>query len=100
MIDDHYLHIWRWVPNFFPDEAVITSLPVWVRFPLLPVECYTNTWLARAGNRIGKTLKVDNATKMTSRGNFARVCAEVDLSKPLKARYKFRGRILKLQYEG
>lgn len=94
------LHVQCWVPNFFPNEANITSLLVWVRFSLLPVECFATSWLERAGNRIGKTLKVVKTTQLTSQGNLARVCVEVDLAKPLKARYKFRGRTLKLQYEG
>lgn len=43
---------------------------------------------------------MDVATQRASKGNFAQVCVEIDLSKPLKARYRFRGRIQKIQYEG
>lgn len=54
-------------------------LPVLVRFPILPLEKYTVGWLKRDGNSIGKTIRVDMATLIASRGKFARVCVEVDL---------------------
>lgn len=41
MIDDHYLHVQQWKPNFIAEEAIITHLPVWIRFPKLPVEYFS-----------------------------------------------------------
>lgn len=38
MIGDNYLHIQRWRSNFMAEKAEITSLYVWVRFSVLPVE--------------------------------------------------------------
>lgn len=67
---------------------------------MLPVEYYTSIWLEHAGDRIGRTVKVDRNTLMTSRGKFARVCVEVDLTKPLRAGYKIRGETHPLRYEG
>lgn len=100
VISVHYLHVRRWVPNFMPRTAKIESLLVWIRFPVLPVEYYTHKWLVRAGNKIGKTMKVDKATLLASRGRFARVCVEVDLKKPLKTGYRLRGEFQEIQYEG
>lgn len=75
-------------------------MPVWVRFPVLPVECYTTRWLKQAGNHIGRTVRVDFATLLATRGKFARVCVEVDLDKPLMAGYRMGGDYYMLQYEG
>lgn len=102
MLGDNYLHVQRWQPDFVADDAVITHLPVWVRFPKLPVEYYSNSvdWLHRAGNKLGKTLKVDTATLAASRGRFARVCVEIDLRKPLLTGYSFKGKQWSVQYEG
>lgn len=69
-------------------------------FLVLPVECYTSRWLRIAGDHIGRTVKVDFATLLASRGKFARVCIEIDLDKPLMAGYKMSGEYYKLQYEG
>lgn len=82
------------------DSAKISSLPVWVRVPWLPVEYYDEEWLWSVGNTIGKTIKVDDTTRATVRGRFARICVEIDLEKPLVASYRIRGREGKFQYEG
>lgn len=88
------------MPNFVAETEVIKSLPTWVRFPVLSVEYYSEKWLRRAGDRISKTIKVDDTMRATTRGKFARVCVEVDLTKPVKAGYRMRGRQWHLQYEG
>lgn len=64
------------------------------------MEYYTENWLKRAGDRIGKTIRVDDTTREPTCGKFARVCIEVDLTNPLKAGYKMRGRRWRLHYEG
>lgn len=38
--------------------------------------------------------------RLSSRGRFARVCVEVDLTKLLKSGYRLRGETHPLQYEG
>lgn len=91
MIGDNYLHIQMWKPNFMADKAAINSLPIWVRLSVLLVEYYTGGWLKRAGNSIGRIIKVDIATLLASKGEFTRVCVEVDLQKPLKAGYHMHG---------
>src|SRR4051812_37863929 len=100
MIGKHYLYVQKWRPNFRPDKEEIKSLPVWVRFPILSLEYYTAGWLKRAGNNIGKTLRVDMATLIASRGKFARICVEVDLGRPLMSGYRQRGKFWRMQYEG
>lgn len=50
MIGDNYLHVQRWRPNFSAEDAKISMLPVWVRFPDLPVEYFDEEWLRRAGD--------------------------------------------------
>src|SRR4051812_31021917 len=79
--------------------ATIDSLLVWVRFPIIPVEYFNETWLMSAGNKIGKAVKVDRLTMAATRGQFARVCVEIDLTKPLKSGYTLRRKHLPVQYE-
>lgn len=78
---------------------MINLLPLWVWFSGLLVEYYSKNWLERASNRIGRTLCVDEATLVAARGKFARVYIKIDLSKPLKAWYRLKGKYLQLQYE-
>lgn len=91
MIRDHYLHVQCWKPNFMADTEVINLLPVWFRFLVLPIEYYITQWLHRVGNKIKRTLKVNDTTMFASRGKFVHVCFEIDISKPLKAGYTLRG---------
>lgn len=45
-------------------------------------------------------LKLDYITLQASRGKFARVCIELDLTKPLKAENMLKGKLRRVQYEG
>ncbi|KAJ6964798.1 hypothetical protein NC652_002892 [Populus alba x Populus x berolinensis] len=64
------------------------------------MEYYDNSVLWTIGNKIGKTLKVNKATSIGMRGNYARICVEVDLTKPLLAKFKLRRRVRRIIYEG
>ena len=100
MVADHYLTMRSWHPNFNPNVATIEKVAVWIRLPDLAMEYYDNTVLWKIGNHIGKTLKVDRTTSVHIRGNYARICVEVDLTKPLLSKFKLRRRIRHISYEG
>ncbi|XP_061344093.1 uncharacterized protein LOC133290057 [Gastrolobium bilobum] len=99
VILDHYLTIRSWEPDFNPFQAVIARITAWVRLPGFPIE-YANTELIKGiGNWLGKFIKVDAATTSLARGRFARICVELDLTKPLSAEYKLEGRLKQVKYE-
>lgn len=100
MIFDHYLHVQQWVPNFTENDAQINFLPVWVRFPILPVEYYSTHWHVRAEKQTGKMLKVVDTTFNVSREKYARVCVEIDLTKPFMTGYRLKKKLWRLQHEG
>lgn len=45
-------------------------------------------------------LKIDQVTSLLSRGQFARICVELDLRKPIESNVVARGLLLQLEYEG
>lgn len=100
MIMDHYLMVKDWVPNFDPATDETKKLIVWVRFPDLPVEYYDYDFLMKLGEKIGEPKNIDDATSLVSRGKFARMCVEVDLAKPLIAKFKLRKKVRRIEYEG
>ncbi|CAN1338792.1 hypothetical protein LINPERPRIM_LOCUS38223, partial [Linum perenne] len=100
MINDHYVVIQEWRPYFRPEETVLSTLCVWVRLPGLPFEYFDRSILKIIGDRIGRTVRIDHTTLEGSRGNFARICVEVDLSKPLLSKYRLRRRVRRVEYEG
>ncbi|XVF63210.1 hypothetical protein PTKIN_Ptkin09bG0069600 [Pterospermum kingtungense] len=88
MVLDHYLIIKEWSPNFDPSLDVTEKVLVWVRFSCLPIKYYDRTFLMNVGEKIGRPVRVDQATNLVSRGKFARICVEVDIAKPLLAKFK------------
>ncbi|CAN1140674.1 hypothetical protein LINPERPRIM_LOCUS24977 [Linum perenne] len=65
-----------------------------------PLNIFYATVLKIIGDRIGKTVRIDHTTLEGSRGNLARICVEVDLSKPLLSKYRMRRRVRRIEYEG
>ena len=51
------------------------------------------------GGLLGTTFKVDPITESQSRGRFARICTEIDITKPLKGSLNVEERIIKVEYE-
>ncbi|XVF57141.1 hypothetical protein PTKIN_Ptkin06aG0180000 [Pterospermum kingtungense] len=100
MVMDHYLIVKEWSPNFDPMIDVEEKLLVWVRFPCLPIEYFDYDFLMKVGEKIGRPVCVDEATSLVSRGKFARMCVEIDITKPLLAKFRVRRRIRKIEYEG
>ncbi|CAN1132974.1 hypothetical protein LINPERHAP2_LOCUS7379 [Linum perenne] len=51
------------------------------------------------GNFIGRTVRLDLATSKGARARYARLCVEVDLSKPLLGKYIIEDRVHLIEYE-
>ncbi|XP_057426575.1 uncharacterized protein LOC130720007 [Lotus japonicus] len=100
MIADHYLMVQRWCPMFKANDSGVKRIAVWIRLPELPVELYTETFLWRLGSLLGTMLKIDTHTTVHSRGKFARICVELDLSQQLNPTYTALGEEHRLEYEG
>ncbi|GKU93401.1 hypothetical protein SLEP1_g6995 [Rubroshorea leprosula] len=80
---DHYLAVQPWEPGFHPARAKAPKTAVWIKLHGVPIVCYHEAICLYLGSKIGKPIKVDPATLLATRGKFARVCVEVDLSQPL-----------------
>ncbi|XP_061336694.1 uncharacterized protein LOC133283801 [Gastrolobium bilobum] len=96
----HYLATRKWEPCFDPDKANIHKVAAWVRLPGVPQEYCEFPFLNQLGDVIGKVLKVDRTTSIGDRERFARVCIQVDLSKPLRGEYILDGCRKIVEYEG
>ncbi|KAI9100928.1 hypothetical protein K1719_024052 [Acacia pycnantha] len=99
VINDAYLNVARWRPDFNPKSERIESVVAWVRFPDLPVPLFDKKFLLNLGNVIGKAIKLDVHTAQRARGRFARMCVELDLTKPLVPQFDVEGQILSIAYE-
>lgn len=100
MVADHYILVQRWRPNFLRNANKERKVAVWVRVPELPLELYNGSFLKRLGSTLGSMLKIDRLTSIHSRGQFARICVEIDLAKHLIPQVMVRGEVLNLEFEG
>ena len=81
MIFNHHLTVQSWKPNFDPEQNSLKNPLVWVRIPCLPIEYYGMSFLMKVGEKIGKPVKIDEATSLVLRGYFSLMCVEIDLEK-------------------
>ncbi|CAN1170966.1 hypothetical protein LINPERHAP2_LOCUS29291 [Linum perenne] len=100
MVNDHYIVAEEWRPNFEPGYSQVNNLRVWIRLPNLPVENFDPEILTLIGDKVGRTIRVDHTTRTGTRGNYARICVEVDLQKPLLSKYRLKRRVRRIEYEG
>jgi len=82
-IDEHFLSIRPWEPNFRLATANVSSIAVWIRLNELPIEYYNEVALVQIGKSIGTILRIDTHTASETRGRFARLCVQIDVTKPL-----------------
>ena len=99
LIYDHYLTLREWSPDLHSTNEAIEEVAVRVRFSKLPIEYYDAKLLQVIGDRIGRPLHVDRNTLTQERGKHARLCVEVDLTKPLLALFEINNRCYKIEYE-
>lgn len=96
-INGHFLTMWRWEPNFKPSQAQFTAVAVRVRIEELPLEYYAPLALKKIEKAIGPLLPIDTYTVTAERGQYTRLCVQVNFHQPLVHTLIIANRIL---YEG
>ncbi|XP_031119048.1 uncharacterized protein LOC116022464 [Ipomoea triloba] len=96
----HYLTVQEWVPNFIPWKNKLIKLLVWMRFPSLPIEYFEEDFMMKIGKEVDRPVKVDYTTSLVSKGKFARICVELDMSKPLLSKFTLAEEVRPIEYEG
>jgi hypothetical protein len=86
--------------KFHPTNDTTEEVTIWVRISGFPIEYYDARILNYISNRVGKTVKVDENALTHGHGKYARLCVQVDLTKPLLAMFTIKGRKYNVEYEG
>lgn len=100
MIYDHYLTVQCWSQDFTAPTATIDRTMVWVRFPGLNLFYYDESVLMALAAAVGRPIKVDQNTLDVRRGQFARICVEIELNKPVIGKVWLRNHWYEVEYEG
>ncbi|KAL8142619.1 hypothetical protein V2J09_015651 [Rumex salicifolius] len=100
LVFGHYVVIKPWSPNLNPLTDVVTNTPAWIRLMDLPVVFYEHNVLLQLASAVDVPIKVDHRTLFANKGRFARICVELDLTKPLKGTMVINGARTLIEYEG
>ncbi|XP_019244242.1 PREDICTED: uncharacterized protein LOC109224110 [Nicotiana attenuata] len=72
-----------WTEDFDLYNEVFKTIPLWVSFPNLPLNCWGRLTLSRIASGLGTPLYADECTGNASRISYSRVLIEMDISKKL-----------------
>jgi len=74
----------RWEPLFDPFSATIQRIDQWIKITRLPLELWEEDTLKQLLQHVGQFIRVDDIILNRSKGKYARVCLNIDITKPLK----------------
>ncbi|XP_057419082.1 uncharacterized protein LOC130713325 [Lotus japonicus] len=100
LIYDHYLAVKPWTPDFVAANSRISTTLVWIRIPGLGFQFYNKNILLTLASAVGTPIKVDLNTHDMQRGKYARICVEIDLTKPVLGVVGLEGTWYNIEYEG
>lgn len=72
-----------WTPQFHFHNEVLRIIPIWIKLPNLPLNCWTSDSLSRIGSLLGVPICADECTTRQPRISFARLLIEMDVTKEL-----------------
>ena len=70
----------QWTIDSKCEKDKLLTIPIWVKFPNLPLRLWSPTLMSRLASTLGKPLYMDEATATGSRVDYARVCTEIEAS--------------------
>ncbi|KAK1311258.1 hypothetical protein QJS10_CPA08g00929 [Acorus calamus] len=76
-MDIRHFVLKKWSPSAPMEQESLTSIPIWVKFPNLPLHFWTKECMGKIASAVGIPLFMDTATQMATRISYARVCVEV-----------------------
>lgn len=87
LIYDHYVSVRELKPKFCSTNDAIEEVVDWGCVSDLPIEYYDVSVLTFIRNCVGSTMNVDRNTLSKEQGKYARLCVQVDPTKPLLAMF-------------
>ncbi|XP_070019439.1 uncharacterized protein [Nicotiana sylvestris] len=73
----------EWIPDFKMNKEPLRLVPLWVSFPKLPLQCWTEENLGRLASYLGRPICTDKLTATGDTISYARVLIEMDITQQL-----------------
>ena len=70
----------QWTPNFSFNQEILKVIPIWVKLPNLPLNCWSSDLLSKTGSTVGVPIYADECTTKQLRVSFARILVEIDVT--------------------
>ncbi|XP_019261413.1 PREDICTED: uncharacterized protein LOC109239320 [Nicotiana attenuata] len=83
MINNRHVIMKPWAADFNFKNVVLKTMPLWVKFPNLPLQCWNKRSLSKISSGLSTPLYADDCTTNTTRKSYARVLIEIDITKEL-----------------
>lgn len=80
-VDRHLMRVFKWSPNF-DDFCESPIAAIWCNLIGLLIHLFDTEALFAIGKLLGNPIQVDRATANKTRLSFARICVEIDITKP------------------
>ncbi|XP_060183267.1 uncharacterized protein LOC132613254 [Lycium barbarum] len=81
-----------WAADFNFCDEVLRTIPIWFKFPNLPLNCWSMDSLSRISSGLGNPIYANACTTTMDRISFARVLIEVDITQPLPKKINVKWR--------
>lgn len=79
-----------WTPEFNFKEEILTTIPLWIKLPNLPLNFWNVVVLSKIGSRLGQSFYANECTTQVRRISFARILVEMDVTKELLKNVKIQ----------
>ncbi|KAK2993143.1 hypothetical protein RJ640_015330 [Escallonia rubra] len=89
--DNRPLIVKPWLPNVSLEKEGVSSIPLWIRLPYLPLHLWSTELLSRIASSVGKPLFTDKMTATKERLTYARLCVEVSIEDTMPEKVPIRG---------
>ncbi|XP_041999839.1 uncharacterized protein LOC121749325 [Salvia splendens] len=80
-VDRHPMRVFPWTPDINP-YFEIPIAAVWCNLLGLPINLFEKSALFAIGGMLGTYIQIGHATATQTRLSYARICVEIDISKP------------------
>nr|XP_016502654.1 PREDICTED: uncharacterized protein LOC107820826 [Nicotiana tabacum] len=80
----------HWSMDFKFDPGCVSVIPLWIKFPGLPLGFWSIEALSKLASVVGKPLYTDRITTKMEKVSYARVLVEADVSHPLPDSFEMK----------
>ncbi|KAH0732720.1 hypothetical protein KY285_011784 [Solanum tuberosum] len=88
MLNQNPIIVKKWTSNFYFNKEMMQTIPIWVKFPNLPLKCWGVQSLSRIASGLRIPIYADECTMQVDRISYARLLIEMGITETLPTELK------------